>query len=152
MRLPERAVPHCKEGDQLKPNFPEYENNLGTAYAAAKQWDKAIEYFPEKAADNISTGPATWPTRTWCRPITTRATTEGAIEYYKKKSVEFYKDYAPAYISMKISYEALKEWDNARWQPTRKPRKSNPTPLCLTFRWGSSTCGSIIRRRPWRSF
>ncbi len=111
LRLPERAIPHYQKAIQLKPDSPEFENNLGTAYAAAKQWDMAIQCF-QKAADNYLYRTRHVAYDNLGSAYHNKGDYRRAIENFKK-AVEYYKDYAPAYINMGISYEALKEWDNA---------------------------------------
>jgi type IV pilus assembly protein PilF len=111
LRLPERAIPHYQKAIQLKPDAPEFENNLGTAYAAAKQWDMAIQCF-QRAADNYLYRTRHIAYDNLGSAYHNKGDYRRAIENFKK-SVEYSKDYAPAYINMGISCEALKEWDNA---------------------------------------
>ena len=46
----DKAIRHYKKALELKPGYPEAENNLGTVYGQQGRWEEAIPLF-QKAAD-----------------------------------------------------------------------------------------------------
>jgi type IV pilus assembly protein PilF len=105
------AIVYFKKALQLKPDFPEAQNNLGTAYANLKQWAAAVEYF-QAAANNLLYRTRHLAYDNLGAAYHNMGEYGKAVECYKK-ATEFFPEYGPAYINMGLAYEKLQEWTAA---------------------------------------
>jgi len=111
IREHEKAISHYKMAIQLRPNYPDAWNNLGVSYGATGNYDMAIEAF-RKAADDPLYRTRFLAYENMGAAYHSKGNYKTAIEYYRK-AVDFAPDYSSSYEKMGVSYEALKDWNNA---------------------------------------
>jgi len=107
----DKAALHYKKALDLKPDYPEAQNNLGTVYGVQGRWDEAIALF-QKAAENVFYRTRHFAYDNLGSVYRTRGDYRKAVENYKK-AVELYPAYSPSYANMALAYEMLQQWDLA---------------------------------------
>lgn len=108
---PDKAAVHFKKALQIKPDFSDAMNNLGTVYAAQGKHSLAIELFTKAAADLM------YPSRFFAynnlgTVYLSLGQHEKALQAYRN-AVELFPEYSNAYLNMGIAYEGLREWQHA---------------------------------------
>ena len=107
----DKAASHYKKALDLKPDYPEAQNNLGTVYGVQGRWDEATPLFQE-AGENVFYRTRHFAYDNLGSVYRTKGDYRKAVENYKK-AAELSPAYSPAYANMALAYEMLQQWDLA---------------------------------------
>jgi type IV pilus assembly protein PilF len=105
------SLKHFKKAIDLRPDFPDAYNNMGTLYSQKMDWDNAMKCF-EKAASNILYRTPHFAYHNMGLVHFNRKDYQKAIELYQK-AISLSPEYEPAYFDLAKVYELLEENDKA---------------------------------------
>ena len=103
-RMPQ-AIHHFKRAIEIKPEYAPARNNLGTAYLASRQWDKAIETFKEITDDLLYATPH-YPLSNLGFAYYNKGEYQLAVQYYEK-ALNLQPTFAIALTGLGKSFLAL---------------------------------------------
>jgi tetratricopeptide (TPR) repeat protein len=107
----DEAIPYYQAAIQLKENYSEAYNNLGTIYLRQQRWDEAISMF-QKALDNLF---YTTPEKAYSGLAAAhrkKGENDKALEYYQM-AIELKPEFVPLYVEFGLFYRELKQEQNA---------------------------------------
>jgi Tfp pilus assembly protein PilF len=105
LEQPELAAEQFKQALRKDPNYSAAKNNLGLAYGALGQWDKAIPLFEELAANLLYVNPQQ-PMLNLGWIYFNKKEYEKSAGYYLK-AIEYQSDYAQAWRGLGRTYLAM---------------------------------------------
>jgi type IV pilus assembly protein PilF len=105
------SLKHFKKAIDLKPDFPDAYNNMGTLYSQKMDWENALKCF-EKAANNILYHTPQFAYHNMGLVYFHKKDYQRAIELYQK-AISLSPEYEPAYFDLAKVYELLEENDKA---------------------------------------
>jgi tetratricopeptide (TPR) repeat protein len=105
LEQPELAAEHFKQALRKDPNYSAAKNNLGLAYGAMGQWEKAIPIFEELAANLLYVNPQQ-PMLNLGWIYFNKKEYEKSAGYYRK-AIEYQSDYAQAWRGLGRTYLAM---------------------------------------------
>jgi type IV pilus assembly protein PilF len=105
------SLKHFKKAVDLRPDFPDAYNNMGTLYSQKKDWENAMNCF-EKAASNILYNTPHFAYRNMGLVYFNRKEYQRAIELYQK-AISLSPKYEPVYFDLAKVYEILGQNDKA---------------------------------------
>ncbi len=122
------SLGYFKKALNIRQDFPEAQNNLGTLYLLMEEWDEAIQSF-QAAIDNI------------LYKTPEKAYNNMGLAYYHKgdyiKAIESYQmalaafpGYSACYFNLGLAYERLKRYEEAiqAYEKASRYRPEEPTP------------------------
>jgi type IV pilus biogenesis/stability protein PilW len=105
------SLRHFKRAIDLRPDFPDAYNNMGTLYSQKMDWDNAMKCF-EKAVSNILYRTPHFAYHNMGLVYFHQNNYQKAIEFYQK-AISLSPEYEPAYFDLAKAYELIEQNDNA---------------------------------------
>ncbi len=105
------SLRHFRKAIDLKPDFPDAYNNMGTLYSQKLDWDNAMKCF-EKAASNILYRTPHFAYHNMGLVYFHKKDYQRAIELYQK-AISLSPGYEPAYFDLAKAYELIGQNDRA---------------------------------------
>jgi len=105
------AITHGNKAIELRPNFSEAYNNLGTFYLMLGKWDLAIQCFA-RALDNTVYATPHFAYNNLGFAYHKKGDFRKAVASYLK-AIQARPSFSRAHHNLGITYEAMKQWDDA---------------------------------------
>lgn len=111
MNLHSKAIIHFKRAIQLRADFSEAYNNLGTVYLILEKWDLAINCFKNALRNTVYATPH-FAHNNLGFAYYKKGELKKAVENYMK-AVQLQPAFSRAFHNLGVTYEAMNEWDKA---------------------------------------
>lgn len=111
MNLYSQAITHFEKATELRADYSEAYNNLGTVYLILAKWDRAINCFRNALRNTIYATPH-FAHNNLGLAYHEKGEFKKAVESYLK-AIQFQPSFSRAFHNLGVTYEAMNEWDEA---------------------------------------
>jgi type IV pilus assembly protein PilF len=105
------SLDHFKKALELRPEFPEAWNNMGTLYLLLRQWDQAIDCFQMAVGDILYRSPHFAYNNLGLAYIKKEQYKKAIASFHK--ALKFAPSYSPARTNLGLALERMNRWEEA---------------------------------------